>query len=452
MNTVMLALSWYGQSQKWVTAIENINYVFLAIFTVEAILKLYAFDIRFFRDGWNIFDLMIVIGAFIGLIINSYTDISSVGSATTVIRSFRICRIFRLMRKYKGLTVIFQTFMITLPALINVGALLVLFVYIYAILGVNLFADIKHTFHISDHVNFQDVGTAMLTLLRISTGENWHYVLSSLQNKHSILYDCVTDPTYDDYKANSYKPVGCGKLGSTTIYFSSFVLIVSLVFLNLFIAIILLGFSDSSDDEQFVFSADTTDRFTDIWAKFDPDATSYIPCEDLEDFLTMLGAPLGFGVEQKENPFKAETFVSTLEEELEKYEDDTKYYFVDVLEILSLNHMLNVETSKTNEGGVKDGTSSLKQEKDELKKSILIGQSSASLISKEVLFLEEKAKKKRLSKGSGSSFKIKKKDSQSKKEGFHGGKATSMIDNSPKEVDGISKLGANRSSQSNMSL
>lgn len=180
VNTVFLALSWYGQSAEWVYILDIINYVFLAIFAFEALLKLYSFRLRFFRDNWNIFDLFIVLGAFAGILVTRYTTVTSVGPATTVIRSFRICRIFKLMRKWKGLAIIFQTFLITLPALINVGALLVLFVYIYAILGVNLFANVMHTNAVNNHVNFMSVGTAMLTLLSISTGESWHMILASL--------------------------------------------------------------------------------------------------------------------------------------------------------------------------------------------------------------------------------------------------------------------------------
>jgi hypothetical protein len=151
--------------------------------------------------------------------------------------------------------------MITLPALINVGALLILFVYIYAILGINVFATVKHTGHVNDHINFMSIGTAMLTLLRVSTGENWHMVLWALSNERSIEYQCIENPTYDDFKANNFEPIGCGKKATSAFYFTSFVLIVSLVFLNLFIAIILQGFSDSQNEEQFVFSKDTTDNF-----------------------------------------------------------------------------------------------------------------------------------------------------------------------------------------------
>ena len=58
----------------------------------------------------------------------------------------------------------------TLPALANVGSLLMLFLFMYAVLGVYLFADVKINPPLNDHINFQDVNSALLTLLE---SDNW---------------------------------------------------------------------------------------------------------------------------------------------------------------------------------------------------------------------------------------------------------------------------------------
>jgi len=160
-------------------ASEILNSIFLGIFTLEAILKLIAFKWRYFRANWNTFDLLIVIGAYIGILISLYSKVA-VGPAATTIRAFRIARIVKLFRKNRKLAVVFKTFMVTLPAMLNVGGLMMLFVYIYAVLGVFLFAPIKLNGHLSIHVNYSTIGNAMLTLFRISTGENWHLVLAAL--------------------------------------------------------------------------------------------------------------------------------------------------------------------------------------------------------------------------------------------------------------------------------
>ena len=68
----------------------------------------------------------------------------------------------------------------TLPALANVGGLLILFLYIYSIMGVFLFAEVKIEAPLHDNVNFENVAIALLTLFRIATGENWHELLHGL--------------------------------------------------------------------------------------------------------------------------------------------------------------------------------------------------------------------------------------------------------------------------------
>ena len=132
---------------------EIFNYVFAFIFTMECAIKIIALGKDYFKNGWNVFDFIIVVVAIIGVII-SYGTPFRLGPSTTILRSFRIFRIFRLIKKAKSLHMNFTTFMVTLPALANVGGLLVLLLYIYAILGIYLFADIKIASPLHDNVNF----------------------------------------------------------------------------------------------------------------------------------------------------------------------------------------------------------------------------------------------------------------------------------------------------------
>jgi hypothetical protein len=65
------------------------------------------------------------------------------GAATTFIRALRVSRIFKYIKKNKDIKVIFETVLVTIPALTNIGGLLLLFLYIFSVLGVFLFAEIK---------------------------------------------------------------------------------------------------------------------------------------------------------------------------------------------------------------------------------------------------------------------------------------------------------------------
>jgi len=135
----------------------------------EVVAKFVAYGKRYFKDGWNNFDIVIVLMTLISIILSATTTYS-LGPQTTLVRSFRIGRILKLFRRNKSLMSIFQTFLVTLPALANIGSLLLLFIFIYAILGMYLFADIMLNGDLDVHANFQNVSIAFLTLMRISTG------------------------------------------------------------------------------------------------------------------------------------------------------------------------------------------------------------------------------------------------------------------------------------------
>lgn len=152
-NTLVLALEWYGQSKAISISFENVNFIFAVIFTLEIIMKIIGYGLRFFKDPWNNFDITIVFITLIGIILNT-TNNNEIGPQTTIIRSFRIARIFYFFKKNKALRATLMTFMVSLPALVNIGTLLILVNVIYSILGVYLFGDIKLNTELNEHANF----------------------------------------------------------------------------------------------------------------------------------------------------------------------------------------------------------------------------------------------------------------------------------------------------------
>ena len=167
-NTIIMAINWYGCPPSVQNALEYTNYFFTAIFTLEAIIKIIAFNFKgYFSQGWNIFDFVIVIFSYVMLIIGFVGD-SDVGpKQATIARAFRIGRIFRLITKAKFLRVIFNTIIFTIPSLANVGALMMLLLFIFSILGMQIFATVRLQDNLNEHANFQNFGIALLTLLRL---------------------------------------------------------------------------------------------------------------------------------------------------------------------------------------------------------------------------------------------------------------------------------------------
>jgi voltage-dependent calcium channel L type alpha-1D len=98
LNTIVLMCKWYNQPTNVSSATDYINYAFTGIFALEAIIKIIALGKIYFNDKWNIFDFIIVIGTFASLFISANTSLSLNG-ATSIMRTFRVGRIFRLVKR-----------------------------------------------------------------------------------------------------------------------------------------------------------------------------------------------------------------------------------------------------------------------------------------------------------------------------------------------------------------
>ena len=88
------------------------------------------------------FDFTIVCSAVIGWLCD-YLFQLNVGTLSTVLRSFRILRVLKMVKRFKSLNKIINTFVIAFPNMLQVGSLLLLFLIIYAELGVYMFAKVK---------------------------------------------------------------------------------------------------------------------------------------------------------------------------------------------------------------------------------------------------------------------------------------------------------------------
>lgn len=120
---------------------DLVNLGFAIIYTVECAIKLIVFKKIYFADGWNNFDFIIVVMAWVGFLVEKAFKLN-VGPVTTVIRSFRIARVFKMIKRFKELSKIFNTMLISIPALGNVGSLLFLLLLLYSVLGVFFFAKV----------------------------------------------------------------------------------------------------------------------------------------------------------------------------------------------------------------------------------------------------------------------------------------------------------------------
>ncbi|MBI5091875.1 MAG: ion transporter [Candidatus Hydrogenedentes bacterium] len=174
-----------------------LNTAVQAVFLLEIVIRVLAHAPRvwsFFRDGWNVFDFLIV-----GLSL-----LPAAGSFATVARLARLLRALRVVSAIPELRLIVNTLLRSIPSLANVLLLLGLMLYVYAVLGVHLFGRI-------DPEHWRSLGRAGLTLFQILTLEGWVEVQAAV---------LTTNPW-------------------AWMYFVSFVVFAVFVVVNLFIAIVI---------------------------------------------------------------------------------------------------------------------------------------------------------------------------------------------------------------------
>uniref|UniRef100_A0A5F9CYX5 Sodium channel protein n=1 Tax=Oryctolagus cuniculus TaxID=9986 RepID=A0A5F9CYX5_RABIT len=202
-----------------------------------------------------------------------------------VIRLARIGRVLRLIRGAKGIRTLLFALMMSLPALFNIGLLLFLVMFIYAIFGMANFAYVKWEAGIDDMFNFQTFANSMLCLFQITTSAGWDGLLSPILN---------TGPPYCDpsLPTGSGSRGNCGSPAVGILFFTTYIIISFLIVVNMYIAIILENFSVATEESTEPLSEDDFDMFYEIWEKFDPEATQFIEYSALPAFADALSEPL----------------------------------------------------------------------------------------------------------------------------------------------------------------
>jgi len=287
LNILVMCGTHYGASEGIKRIQENANLVFLGIFTLEALLKLFALRLRlYFRDWWNVFDLAIVVGSVTAVLIEMIHG-GEMPNASSL-RVFRIARIVRLVKSTKSLRRLLETLILSVPSLVNVGAMLLLLFFVYAVAGMALFGDIQIAGNtelriMNKDVNFGSFYLAMAMLFRMSTGESWN----------GIMHDCFSGARCEKDQSND-----CGNTFFAVIFFVSFMLIGSFVFLNLFIAVIIEKLFEAENTSTVTEGVDVSEAdvesFIECWAELAPDGDEYIPTAKLPQLLKLVAPPLGF--------------------------------------------------------------------------------------------------------------------------------------------------------------
>ncbi|XP_030378199.1 sodium channel protein para isoform X5 [Scaptodrosophila lebanonensis] len=228
VNTMFMAMDHHDMNKEMERVLKSGNYFFTATFAIEATMKLMAMSPKYyFQEGWNIFDFIIVALSLLELGLEGVQGLS-------VLRSFRLLRVFKLAKSWPTLNLLISIMGRTMGALGNLTFVLCIIIFIFAVMGMQLFGknyhDHKDRFPDGDlpRWNFTDFMHSFMIVFRVLCGE-WI----------ESMWDCM-------YVGD----VSCIP------FFLATVVIGNLVVLNLFLALLLSNFGSSS------LSAPTADNDT----------------------------------------------------------------------------------------------------------------------------------------------------------------------------------------------
>jgi voltage-gated sodium channel len=225
---VLVGLETYpGVVARHGTVLHLLDQLVLSIFVVEIVLKMAAQaprPWRFFHDGWNVFDFLIVAACFLPV------DAHYV----TVLRLARLLRVLKLVRALPRLQILVGAILRSIPSMGFVALLLFLVFYVYAVAATFLFGD-------NDPIHFGTLQTSLLSLFRAVTLEDWTDLM------YIQMYGCAAYG-YEGSEALCTASSGNPVLGA--LFFVSFILIGTMIMLNLFIGVIMNGMSQAQAERE----------------------------------------------------------------------------------------------------------------------------------------------------------------------------------------------------------
>ena len=242
LNSVLIGVETYTDN----LTVKMIQQGILYIFTFEILMRFIAAKSikEFFCDGWNVFDLTLVLIGYIP------ETLFASASMMTALRVLRVFRILRLLRAAKEIKLIVTVLVKSMTSMFYNLILFLIFVYLYAIAGVSMFrlpdpstlegeqlANYEKLMEVAPNAPsnspdpFGDLGEAIFTLFRELTGEDW------------------TDLRYNHITASEYGLIHVNSTVITTYHVSWFCLAAFLL-LNLVTGAVINNYQIAIDEED----------------------------------------------------------------------------------------------------------------------------------------------------------------------------------------------------------
>ncbi|MDG1132227.1 MAG: ion transporter [Opitutales bacterium] len=228
-GVVVGAQTYTNFAQENAQILTFLDRLILIIFTLEASIKILGQGknpFNYFKNPWNVFDFLIVAACLLEPFLNLG------GAFLPVLRLARILRVLRLVTAIPKLQLLVTCLLKSLPSMFYVSILLFLLFYIYGAMAVFLFGE-------NDPIHFRNLQTSILSLFRVVTLEDWTDVM------YINMYGS-NEYGYTAYDLAKWNPTSSGSPLLGAVFFVSFVLIGTMIVLNLVIGVIMNSMDESN--------------------------------------------------------------------------------------------------------------------------------------------------------------------------------------------------------------
>jgi len=169
-NALILGLETYDPITAVVgPTLDLINNVLVIIFVIEIFLRIWAHGWAFFRNGWNVFDLVVVGAALIP------------PNTGAILRMLRLLRVLRLLSSVRSMRRVMVALGAAVPGMVSIGALLFMIIYVFAVASTTILRPLSPTF-------FGDLWTSIASMFRVALGDGWEDIITPIALEHPWVW------------------------------------------------------------------------------------------------------------------------------------------------------------------------------------------------------------------------------------------------------------------------
>ncbi|KAL4506799.1 hypothetical protein ABPG72_001220 [Tetrahymena utriculariae] len=296
-NTVVFMLYFHRMEEQFKTILDYINMGFLIVFGIQLALKISLYSNKFFsKSVWNCFEVFLFLFSLVGLFLKFYlkTDSYEINALFNFMQVIRSCRIVLV---FNSAVELLSTITLVLPSVGPIAIFFCFVLFIWTLIGLNLFPYLKPQVYINGFdLSFRDFTSTVATLIRVAQSEFWFGLVVDAGREQQPNFVCYNVSSYAEFEIHGF--TGCGHELSAFIYFFSFHLIVSIMIVNLLLALIIDGSAEAFKIKDAALNRYQLDQIQDLWMEYDKDGQGFINYKDFWQFSSRIS--IIYGVKQED--------------------------------------------------------------------------------------------------------------------------------------------------------